>query len=64
MFHLCLPYDLKDLSIFDRFNSHNIVSSTKNSLAASHDKSEVCLSTRCEMNYLSKFIGYLSQLTI
>jgi hypothetical protein len=29
----------------------NIVCSTKNSLAASHDKSEVCLSTRCEMNY-------------
>jgi hypothetical protein len=28
-----------------------IVCSTKNSLAASHDKSEVCLSTRCEMNY-------------
>jgi hypothetical protein len=29
----------------------SIVCSTKNSLAASHDKSEVCLSTRCEMNY-------------
>jgi hypothetical protein len=29
----------------------HIVCSTKNSLAASHDKSEVCLSTRCEMNY-------------
>jgi hypothetical protein len=30
---------------------HCIVCSTKNSLAASHDNSEVCLSTRCEMNY-------------
>jgi hypothetical protein len=29
----------------------SIVCSTKNSLAASHDKNEVCLSTRCEMNY-------------
>jgi hypothetical protein len=32
-------------------NLEYIVCSTKNSLAASHDKSEVCLSTRCEMNY-------------
>jgi hypothetical protein len=30
---------------------NTIVCSTKNSLAASHDKSKVCLSTRCEMNY-------------
>jgi hypothetical protein len=29
----------------------SIVCSTKNSLAASYDKSELCLSTRCEMNY-------------
>jgi hypothetical protein len=33
------------------FGVNYIVCSTKNSLAASHDKSEVCLSTRCEMNY-------------
>jgi hypothetical protein len=35
----------------NEFDCDAIVCSTKNSLAASHDKSEVCLSTRCEMNY-------------
>jgi hypothetical protein len=46
---------IKNQLIYVRSNfkiiCESIVCSTKNSLAASHDKNEVCLSTRCEMNY-------------
>jgi hypothetical protein len=48
------PYMVKatsNIKFFYKKLIHCIVCSTKNSLAASHDKSEVCLSTRCEMNY-------------